>query len=284
MLSRFQGRASVLFRGSARFASSPRYIHSTISQKMLFEGNVKGIETSTEERMSSIFGGRLKGEPPKSTSRVIVGQSTKIAGIDVPMKPPEPDNCCMSGCVNCVWEMYNDDVRYWRKQRRLAVDSIKATDEVWPAAWDPPLNLLPMKNVPESLRAEKIKVDKKQNKNRVRTRDDVRSLFPKRDTPLPSQVIEAKKRNHLASETRNAVGDRNEDQDDDIWDDVPEHIRVFAEFERKKRLQQKQKKIDRQKKIERRAPLRDILRARENEIARQNEERRTSSADTENRL
>jgi hypothetical protein len=31
----------------------------------------------------------------------------------VPPKPDEPDNCCMSGCVNCVWDRYRDEMEEW---------------------------------------------------------------------------------------------------------------------------------------------------------------------------
>lgn len=36
-----------------------------------------------------------------------------IAGILVPPKPEEPDNCCMSGCVNCVWDRFRDEMEEW---------------------------------------------------------------------------------------------------------------------------------------------------------------------------
>ena len=36
-----------------------------------------------------------------------------IAGVLVPPRPEEPDNCCMSGCVNCVWDAYRDDIEEW---------------------------------------------------------------------------------------------------------------------------------------------------------------------------
>ena len=101
-------------------AISHRGIHSTAVPRMVFEGNTSDIETSEEERLTRVFGGRLKGEPPRSTSRIDVGSCRKIAGIDVPEKPKEPNNCCMSGCTNCVWELYNDDIRYWKRQRKLA--------------------------------------------------------------------------------------------------------------------------------------------------------------------
>lgn len=40
-------------------------------------------------------------------------KSTNVAGILVPPRPDEPDNCCMSGCVNCVWDVYREDLEEW---------------------------------------------------------------------------------------------------------------------------------------------------------------------------
>ena len=33
-------------------------------------------------------------------------------------RPEEPDNCCMSGCVNCVWDAYREEVEAWAARRR----------------------------------------------------------------------------------------------------------------------------------------------------------------------
>lgn len=33
-------------------------------------------------------------------------------------RPPEPDNCCMSGCVSCVWDAYREEVEEWARARR----------------------------------------------------------------------------------------------------------------------------------------------------------------------
>ncbi|KAF8477513.1 hypothetical protein BDZ91DRAFT_709385 [Kalaharituber pfeilii] len=38
----------------------------------------------------------------------------------VPPKPEEPDNCCMSGCVNCVWDVYREELEYYTQQKFLA--------------------------------------------------------------------------------------------------------------------------------------------------------------------
>lgn len=58
-----------------------------------------------------VFGSRLAG--PAERRRDIDAASTKIAGIMVPPRPEEPDNCCMSGCVNCVWDRYRDEIEEW---------------------------------------------------------------------------------------------------------------------------------------------------------------------------
>ena len=34
-------------------------------------------------------------------------------GVIVPPKPEEPDNCCMSGCFNCVWDGYREEMEMW---------------------------------------------------------------------------------------------------------------------------------------------------------------------------
>lgn len=38
----------------------------------------------------------------------------------MPPRPEEPDNCCMSGCVNCVWDRYGDELEEWSTARRAA--------------------------------------------------------------------------------------------------------------------------------------------------------------------
>lgn len=52
--------------------------------------------------------------------------SQNVAGIMVPPKPEEPDNCCMSGCVNCVWDMFRDEMEEWATKSAQARMIIQA--------------------------------------------------------------------------------------------------------------------------------------------------------------
>ncbi|KAH7138786.1 oxidoreductase-like protein [Dendryphion nanum] len=71
-------------------------------------------KTEKEELLQKarvVFGSRLAG--PGERRAEIEAKSRNIAGIMVPPRPTEPDNCCMSGCVNCVWDMYRDEMEEW---------------------------------------------------------------------------------------------------------------------------------------------------------------------------
>lgn len=61
-----------------------------------------------------IFGASLAGPVERAEQLAKLREkSTLIAGVLVPPKPDEPDNCCMSGCVNCVWDRYRDEMEDW---------------------------------------------------------------------------------------------------------------------------------------------------------------------------
>lgn len=82
--------------------------------------------TSTQEKAKVIFGTRLAG-PVERAQRLaqMRARSRLVAGVRVPPKPEEPDNCCMSGCVNCVWDLFRDEMEEWalandEAERRLA--------------------------------------------------------------------------------------------------------------------------------------------------------------------
>ena len=77
-------------------------------------------KTDREERVATariVFGSRLVGPARRSA---IDQASTHVGGVLVPPRPAEPDNCCMSGCVNCVWDRYQTEVEDWASKRSLA--------------------------------------------------------------------------------------------------------------------------------------------------------------------
>ncbi|KAJ5681566.1 uncharacterized protein N7477_001506 [Penicillium maclennaniae] len=69
------------------------------------------------DRMAIVFGTRLAG--PGRQSRYNPGETPPehlwrtINGVPIPPRPDEPDNCCMSGCVHCVWDDFRDEMEDW---------------------------------------------------------------------------------------------------------------------------------------------------------------------------
>ncbi|KAK0935301.1 hypothetical protein LTR29_013093 [Friedmanniomyces endolithicus] len=62
-------------------------------------------------RFRTVFG---SGRPdPSDRKRSIEGKSQLVAGVLVPPRPEEPENCCLSGCVNCVWDLFRDETEEW---------------------------------------------------------------------------------------------------------------------------------------------------------------------------
>ncbi|PYH81444.1 hypothetical protein BO82DRAFT_374865 [Aspergillus uvarum CBS 121591] len=66
--------------------------------------------------MAIVFGTRLAG--PGRASRYDPGAAPDatwktVNGVAIPPRPEEPDNCCMSGCVHCVWDDYRDELEEW---------------------------------------------------------------------------------------------------------------------------------------------------------------------------
>ncbi|KAL7783638.1 oxidoreductase-like protein [Trichoderma ceciliae] len=85
------------------------------------------LPASPEARARVVFGSRLLG-PAEEADRLATKQakSTYVAGILVPPRPEEPDNCCMSGCVNCVWDRYREDLEEWAMNKAEAKARLKA--------------------------------------------------------------------------------------------------------------------------------------------------------------
>lgn len=76
---------------------------------------------TAQEKARIIFGTRL-ASPDDKAARIAnkTTNSSYIAGVLVPPQPQEPDNCCMSGCVNCVWDLFREDMEEWTAKKREA--------------------------------------------------------------------------------------------------------------------------------------------------------------------
>ena len=84
----------------------------------------KTDKEETLDKARVIFGSRLAG--PAERRDEIKQASTNVAGVMVPPRPSEPDNCCMSGCVNCVWDRYRDELEEWASASALARERLQA--------------------------------------------------------------------------------------------------------------------------------------------------------------
>jgi hypothetical protein len=72
----------------------------------------------TLEKAKKVFGDRVRDAEERR--KEFESKSQMIAGVLVPPKPEEPDNCCMSGCVNCVWERYREELEEYAAAMKLA--------------------------------------------------------------------------------------------------------------------------------------------------------------------
>ncbi|KAK2626875.1 hypothetical protein QTJ16_004050 [Diplocarpon rosae] len=82
---------------------------------------ISSVTTSADDADSGpsiLFSSRLSS--PLERRSEIKKKSTLVAGVWVPPKPDEPDNCCMSGCVSCVWDRYGDELLEWATARNEA--------------------------------------------------------------------------------------------------------------------------------------------------------------------
>jgi len=88
-------------------------------------------------RVSRVFG--ALGSRDESRKEAMQ-KGVTVAGINVPARPEEPTNCCMSGCINCVWELYKDEIEEYkgiRAQARSKLDQPEYDHVKWPTQLGP---------------------------------------------------------------------------------------------------------------------------------------------------
>jgi hypothetical protein len=90
-------------------------------------------DLTKEQRAARVFGSISGSGYEHHTSPTSTWQ--KINGVAVPPRPGEPDNCCMSGCVHCVWDDYRDDIEQWAGRVREAQAKGQSDDRTTPKVY-----------------------------------------------------------------------------------------------------------------------------------------------------
>ncbi|KAL9105658.1 MAG: hypothetical protein Q9227_009207 [Pyrenula ochraceoflavens] len=83
---------------------------------------------SPSERAKILFGtGSRRYNPTSQTTSSPTTTWRTINGVPIPPRPAEPDNCCMSGCMHCVWDDYRDSIEEWASRVKVAQAQINKT-------------------------------------------------------------------------------------------------------------------------------------------------------------
>lgn len=94
----------MLLDNSFQPANHPTSFTSPTKSSTPRKPSTQSEEDSRVEKARVVFGSRLAGPGKREDS---LRKGTIVAGVKIPPKPLEPDNCCMSGCVNCTWFVRN---------------------------------------------------------------------------------------------------------------------------------------------------------------------------------
>ncbi|GAP92234.1 putative oxidoreductase-like protein [Rosellinia necatrix] len=89
-------------------------------------------EEEQGETRSITFSSRLAGPTQRADRLQSLRHAAQrqrgslVAGVRVPPRPAEPDDCCMSGCVDCVWDRYRDEMEEWAEASARAQEALRA--------------------------------------------------------------------------------------------------------------------------------------------------------------
>ena len=82
---------------------------STLANESSKPPGPRNTSTNPPRDVRVVFGSRLAG-PAEAREKQGWAEA----------RPKEPDNCCMSGCANCVWDLYREEMEEWAARQRKA--------------------------------------------------------------------------------------------------------------------------------------------------------------------
>ncbi|EGY23342.1 hypothetical protein VD0002_g5546 [Verticillium dahliae] len=92
------------------------------AKKQQEEPPVPSPPPATAEEKARLVFGEIRSGPRARAERLAAARAktVTIAGVLVPPRPVEPDNCCMSGCVNCVYDLFQEELEEWSAAKKEA--------------------------------------------------------------------------------------------------------------------------------------------------------------------
>ncbi|KAM0270884.1 hypothetical protein ACHAQH_009268 [Verticillium albo-atrum] len=92
------------------------------AKKQQEEPPVPSPPPATAEEKARLVFGDIRSGPRARAERLAAARAktVNIAGVLVPPRPVEPDNCCMSGCVNCVYDLFQEELEEWSAAKKEA--------------------------------------------------------------------------------------------------------------------------------------------------------------------
>ncbi|RGP63860.1 oxidoreductase family [Fusarium longipes] len=120
---------TILQSPSTQPADKPELPPKSADESVQDEFPTRQATQTPQEKARLVFGSRVLGEAEKDERLAArKAKATYIAGVLVPPKPTEPDNCCMSGCVNCVYDQYRDELEEWQLKNAEAQAALRKVE------------------------------------------------------------------------------------------------------------------------------------------------------------